>query len=76
MDNSPTDFRLVDTYGRRVSKDGVVDPRGVPIATSHAHQNGLVAGFGGDRYLILMLMNNPGTPFSCSSGCLWGRLFE
>ena len=75
VDNSPADFRIVDAYGRRVSKDGIVlDEQAVPIGTSYGHQFGPVIGFDTDRYLVTW--SESLSEGRCLLGCIYGQLLQ
>ncbi len=76
VDNTMAKFRLVDVYGRRVSKDGVVlDQKGIPIATSYGHQGWApVVGFGMGRYLVAWSEGLSGG--RCYNGCVYGQLLQ
>lgn len=65
------DFRLIDSWGRRVSPDGsFVDEAPFPIATARWHATSPLAGYGAGRYLVAWRDNRLDSP------TVWGQILD
>ena len=65
------DFRLIDSWGRRVSPDGsFVDQVPFPISTSRWHAFGPLAGYGAGRYLVAWRDQRLDSP------SIWGQMLD
>ncbi len=65
------DFRLIDSWGRRVSPDGsFVDEAPFPIATARWHAACPLAGYGAGRYLVAWRDHRLDSP------TVWGQLLD
>ena len=73
QDNTPSEFRLSDVYGRGLSTGGqFLDENPFPIATSFAHQFFPAVGVQDDR--VLAVWGDTGG--RCLEGCLYGRILR